>query len=320
MFDGIPVIAMEEHYWDREVFERIGGNEGSRSSELMRRLYDLSELRLAEMDEVGVDVQVLSLGAPGAQALSADIAVDIAARANDRLAEVIARRPTRFAGLACLPTAVPEAATHELERCVRDLGLCGAMIHGRTGGIFHDDRRFRPIFAAAEELGVPIYLHPAWPDPIVSATYYDAYAADFPQVVRAAWGYTVEAGTAAIRLILSGLFEEHPRLQLVLGHFGETLPYQLWRIDQALRRPGSKALDFRGTFVRNVHVTTSGHFSTTALIACGLEIGLDRVMFAVDYPFVANRPAMDWLATLQMNRADLSKVLSGNARSLLRLS
>lgn len=320
MFDGIPVIAMEEHYWDREVFAHVGGREGTRSADLLARLHDLGDLRLREMDAAGVDVQVLSLGAPGAGALPAAVAADIAQRANDALAETVARRPDRFVGLAGLPTVDPEAAARELERAVRDLGLRGAMIHGMTGGLFHDDPRFRPVFAMAERLDVPIYLHPSWPTKAVSEVYYDAYAEAFPQVVRAAWGYTVETATQAIRLILSGLFEEHPRLQIVLGHFGETLPYQLWRIDQALRRPGSKAMDFRGIFTRNFHVTTSGHFSTTALIACMMEMGMDRILFAVDWPFVANGPAMEWIDTLQIARADMERLLSGNARRLLKLA
>lgn len=319
MFRNIPVIAIEEHYWDEAVFRHVGGSEGRRSPELQRRLHDLGELRLREMDEAGVDMQVLSLGAPGTQALPAAIAAEVARRTNDGLAAIVSRHPARFAGFACLPTAEPEAAARELERAVRDLGLRGAMIHGLTAGLFHDDQRFWCIYEAAEKLSVPIYFHPAWPQKAVSDLYYDTYAEAFPQVVRAAWGYTVEAATQAIRLILSGVFDRYPGFQVILGHFGETLPYQLWRIDQALRRPGSQPVDFRGTFCRNFHVTTSGHFSSTALLASMLEIGIDRILFAVDWPFVANEPAMAWLGSLQISPTDLEKLLSGNARQLLHL-
>ena len=245
MHKNIPVIALEEHYWDRELAASLEGSEGIRGDELLKRLYDLGEMRLREMDESGIDVQVLSHGAPSAQKLNPAIAVDMTKRVNDRLAEACARHPTRFAGFACLPTAHPEAAAIELERAVRQLGLKGAMIHGLTGGVFHDDKKFWCIYEMAEKLGAPIYFHPAWPHPDVEKAYYEPYGKDFPQVVRAAWGYTVETATQAIRLILSRVFEKHPGLNVILGHFGETLPYQLWRIDQALRRPGHDTMDFR---------------------------------------------------------------------------
>ncbi len=319
MFKNIPVIAIEEHYWDRELFSKITGQEGIRGDALLNRLYDLGDLRLKEMDEAGVDMQVLSLGAPGSQKLKADIAVDIAKGANDRLAEAVARHPKRFAGFACLPTEVPEAAARELERAVKHLGFKGAMIHGMTNGIFHDDERFWCIYEMAEKLDVPIYFHPSFPNKDVSALYYDKYAPDFPQVVRAAWGYTVETATQAIRLILSRLFEKHPNFKVILGHFGETLPFQLWRIDQALRRPGAAPMDFRGTFCKNFYITTSGHFSTPALIASMMEMGMDHIMFAIDWPFVPNKPGMDWLQTLQISNEDMTKMLSGNSKRLLKL-
>ncbi len=319
MFKDIPVIAVEEHYWDREVFSRFEGQEGLRSAEMVNRLYDLGDIRLREMDAAGVDKQVLSLGAPGSQALPATIAPDLAKGANDRLAEVVARHPARFAAFACLPTRVPEAAARELERAVTQLGFKGAMIHGMSDGVFHDDERFWCIYEVAEKLDVPIYFHPSQPASAVSALYYDKYVADFPQVVRAAWGYTVETATQAIRLILSRLFDKHPNFKVILGHFGETLPYQLWRIDQALRRPGAKPIDFRGTFCKNFYITTSGHFSTPALVASMMELGMDHILFAIDWPFVPNAPGVEWLATLQIAREDMAKMLSGNATRLLKL-
>ena len=319
MFNNIPVIAIEEHYWDRELFSKVSGQEGIRGEALLKRLYDLGEIRIAEMDEAGVDMQVLSLGAPGAQKLDAAIAVDIARGANDRLAEAVARHPKRFAAFACIPTEVPEAAARELERAVTQLGFKGAMVHGMTNGVFHDDERFWCIYETAAKLDVPIYFHPSFPNKAVSEIYYDKYAPDFPQVVRAAWGYTVETATQAIRLILSRVFEKHPNFKVILGHFGETLPYQLWRIDQALRRPGAAPIDFRGTFCNNFYITTSGHFSTPALVAAMLEMGMDHILFAIDWPFVPNKPGMDWLPTLPISREDLTKLLSGNSQRLLKL-
>jgi predicted TIM-barrel fold metal-dependent hydrolase len=319
MFNDIPVIAIEEHYWDRELFSRVSGQEGIRGESLLKRLYDLGELRIAEMDEAGVDMQVLSLGAPGAQKLDAKIAETIARGANNRLAEAVGKHPERLQAFACIPTELPQEAARELERAVTQLGFKGAMIHGMTNGMFHDEERFWCIYEMAEKLDVPVYFHPSFPNKAVSELYYDKYAPDFPQVVRAAWGYTVETATQAIRLILSRVFEKHPGFKVILGHFGETLPYQLWRIDQALRRPGAKPMDFRGTFCRNFWITTSGHFSTPALVASMMEMGMDHIIFAIDYPFVANKPAMDWLATLQISHGDMEKMLSGNAKKLLRL-
>ena len=319
MYKKIPVIALEEHYWDHELAEQLKGAEGTRSKDLLNRLYDLGELRLKEMDEAGIDIQVLSHGAPSAQKLDPAIAVDLTRRVNDRLATAIARHPTRFAGFAALPTAHPEAAARELERCVKELGFVGAMICGLTNGVFHDDERFWCIYERAEALGVPIYFHPSFPDPDVSRIYYDKYAKDFPQVVRAAWGYTVETATQAIRLVLSRVFEKHPTLKVILGHFGETLPYQLWRIDQALKRPGHDEVSFRDTFTRNFYITTSGHFSSTALVCAMMEMSMDHIMFSIDYPFVKNDPAMQWLDTLQISQTDMRKFLSGNARNVLKL-
>ncbi len=319
MYKKMPVIALEEHYWDRELAAQLQGAEGTRSADMLQRLYDLGELRLREMDEAGIDIQVLSHGAPSAQKLDPSIAVDLTRRVNDRLAEAVARHPTRFAGFAALPTAHPEAAARELERCVKDLGFVGAMICGLTNGVFHDDERFWCIYERAEALGVPIYFHPSFPDTDVSRVYYDKYAKDFPQVVRAAWGYTVETATQAIRLILSRVFEKHPGLNVILGHMGETLPYQLWRIDQALKRPGHDEMNFREHFTKNFYITTSGHFSTTALVCAMMEMSMDHIMFSVDYPFVAHKPAMDWLDTLQLSKTDMRKFLSGNARRVLNI-
>ena len=319
MFQNIPVVALEEHYWDKELISHIGGAEGARSRFLLERLYDLTDLRLREMDEQGIDKQVLSHGAPSGQKLSADIALDVTRGANDRLAEAIARHPTRFAGFAALPTILPEKAAEELERSVKELGLKGAMIHGLTDGLFLDEKRFWPIFERAAALDVPLYLHPSFPHPDVVRAYYEAYLKDFPQVIRAAWGYTVETATQAIRIVLSGVLEQHPGVKIILGHMGETLPFLLWRINQALSRPGHKELSFAEQFRRNFYVTTSGNFSTPALLCTMLELGIDRIMFSVDYPFVANKPAMEWVQSLQICTEDKQKLLSGTATRLLRL-
>ncbi len=314
-----PVIAIEEHYWDRELSATYTGVEGVRNPEMMNWLFDLGDLRIKEMDEAGVDVQLISHGAPSAQKLTTPDAVAMVRRVNDRLAEAIARHPARFAGFATLPTSDPAAAADELERMVTQHGFKGAMIHGLANGVFLDDARFRPIFARAEKLDVPIYLHPALPHPQVMDVYYKEYAKDFPMVIRAAWGFTVETATIAIRLVLSGLFEKHPNLKIVLGHLGETLPFLVWRIDQALSRPGAKPMRFRDIFCNNFWITTSGNFSNPALLCCAMEMGVDRILFAIDWPFVPNPPGTRWMESVPLCDEDKAKILSGNAKRLFRM-
>jgi len=313
-----PVIALEEHYWDAELAKTYTGSEAGRPGEQMRRLADLGALRIKEMDEAGIDVQVLSHGAPSTQKLAAETAADLTRRVNDRLHAALDGHRDRFAAFAALPTAVPDAAADELERTAK-LGFKGAMLHGLANGVFLDDRRFWPIYARAEALDVPIYLHPSLPNADVTRIYYADYVKDFPMVARPAWGYTVETATLAIRLVLSGVFEKHPKLKIILGHLGETLPFLVWRIDQALARPGQKAMSFRDIFCGNFYITTSGNFSNPALLCCVMEMGIDHILFAVDWPFVANPPAAKWMESVPLCDEDKAKILSGNAKRLLKM-
>jgi predicted TIM-barrel fold metal-dependent hydrolase len=271
------------------------------------------------MDAAGIDVQVLSHTAPSLQKIAAAEAPALARRVNDRLAAIIAAHPTRYAGFAALPTSDPAAAADELARCVEELGFKGAMIHGLAQGHFIDAQRYWPIFARAQALDVPIYLHPAIPHPDVIAAYYQDYAKDHPVLLRAAWGYTVEAATQAIRLVLSGVFEKHDRLKFILGHLGEGLPFLIWRINNGLARPGQKPVAFRALFSRHFWITTSGFFSDPALLLCVQEMGIDRILFSVDYPFEANAPGPAWLATVPLCAEDRIKIASGNARRLLKM-
>lgn len=318
------VIALEEHYADPVVQAAAPQAEGVRAgrspmSSIFQRLPDLDAVRLREMDEAGIDVQVLSHVPSPVQQLNPESAVDLAIGANNRLAEAIARHPDRFAGFAALPTPDPEAAADELERCVTKLGFKGAMIHGRSQGSFHDDARFYPIFARAEALDVPIYLHPGPPHPGVIEAYYQDFIPDFPWLTSAAWGYTIDTANQAMRLILSGLFDHFPNLKIILGHLGEGLPFLLDRMDEAFKREGSKPMEFKRTFCEHFYVTTSGFFSTPALLCTILQMGIDRVLFSVDWPFVENLPGMKWMEAVPLSAEDKEKMLSGNARRLLRI-
>jgi predicted TIM-barrel fold metal-dependent hydrolase len=311
------VIALEEHYWDAEVAKNFEGAE-ARNPELRQRLDDLGALRIKEMDEAGIDIQVLSHGAPSTQRLDAATAVPLARRANDRLHEAVRAHPDRFAGFAALPTADPKAAADELERTVTKLGFKGAMVHGPTNGVFFDDKRFWPIFERAQALDVPLYLHPSSPVQAVADAYYKDYLKEFPQLLTAAWGYTVETATQGIRMVLSGAFDKYPGLKIILGHLGESLPFSAWRINMCLSR-GGKPSHFRDTFNRHFWITTSGNFSTPALLCCMMEMGVDRILFSVDYPFVPNPPGAKWMADLPLSLEDRTKILSGNAKRLLKM-
>jgi 2,3-dihydroxybenzoate decarboxylase len=312
------VIALEEHYWDAEVASHFTekGPE-MKVQALQERLHDLGALRIKEMDEAGIDLQVLSHGAPATQRLDAETAVRMARAVNDRLHAVVKANPSRFAGFAVLPTAAPEAAADELERAVTKLGFKGAMVHGLTNNAFLDEKRFWPIFERAAALDVPLYLHPAVPHKAVIDVYYRDYLDQFPNLMTAAWGFGVETATQGIRLVLSGVLEKYPQLKIILGHLGEGLPFYLWRIDMALAR--TKASNFRDIFRDRFWITTSGNFSTPALLCCLMELGADRILFSVDYPFVPNPPGVKWMEHVPLGPEDKAKILHGNAERLLKL-
>ena len=312
------VIAIEEHYYDQELAATFGGPAG-RAPEIRRRLDDLGELRVREMDEAGIDMTVISHGAPSTQRLNGETAVRLARGANNSLYEGIQRHPDRFTGFAALPTSDPMAAADEIERTVTKLGFKGAMVHGLTNGVFFDDRRFWPILERAQALDVPIYIHPAMPHQTVVDTYYRDYMDAFPGILTAAWGFTVEIATQGIRMVLSGAFDKYPDLKIILGHLGEGLPFMLWRINSALKRPGNRPIDFRRLFTRNFYITTSGNFSTPALTCSISEMGADHILYAVDWPFVKNTAGTEWMENLEISPDDKAKILGGNAKRLLKV-
>lgn len=312
------IIAIEEHFMEASLAQYLG-KAASPPAYVSDRLYDFFDLRLAEMDAAGVDMQVLSHQSPGSQRLPDDVAAEACRNVNNALADVIAQMPDRFAGFAMLPTNLPDTAADELTRAVEEKGMKGAMIHGMNHGEFVDLPRYRPMFARAEELGVPIYIHPSLPDKTVTERYYAPYDQTHSMMTKAAWGFGVEAGTQAVRLILSGLFKEHPNLKILLGHLGEALPFWLARIDESFARPGNPPSDFAAVFKRNFWLTTSGFFDDTAF-SCTVEtMGVDRVLFAVDYPYASSKAGVDWLMKANLSQEERTQVASENACKLLGL-
>jgi predicted TIM-barrel fold metal-dependent hydrolase len=314
-------IALEEHFaTDEAQLEHTPTEEADQRA----RMLDLDQTRLEEMDANGIELAVLSLTSPGVQGVvDVRAACRLATEVNDRLAEAVARHPDRFLGLASVPLQDPAAAADELERAVTKLGFRGAMVNGYTStasdstGIYYDDRRFDVFWGRAEALRVPVYLHPRLALP-GQRRIYDGY----PELLAASWGFGVETATHAIRLILGGIFDRHPQLQVVLGHLGEMLPFAIWRLEHRVSmRPHGKTLErpLSHYLRENFHVTTSGNFSTRALLGTVLELGVDRVLFAVDYPYESMGEGAGWFDTVPLNDSDRRRIGRENARRLLGL-
>jgi 2,3-dihydroxybenzoate decarboxylase len=315
----MSLIALEEHYaWDPASDGNVVATWlHSNNREAYDRLYDRGPLRLEQMDAAGIDFQILSLFDPGVQD-ETDVAraIDLARRANDDLAGTVRGRPNRFGGFATLATQDPDAATAELERAVTELGLVGGLINGHCQGRYLDDPAYEGLFARAESLGVPIYLHPTTPHPAVMDAWFKPYVEDGLHL--ASWGFAVETGTHVLRLIYSGLFDKFPGLQMIIGHLGEMLPFAAYRTDRYYGLGGSgsghRLQHLPSEYLRNnFHVTTSGNFCEPAF-ACTLDVlGPERVMFSVDYPMDDNQTGAEFLASYPMDDATRRKVSSENA-------
>jgi predicted TIM-barrel fold metal-dependent hydrolase len=324
----LRTIAIEEHFRSRAFLAAraagLTGEAGEANPMVPRvaaRLEDVDAGRLADMDAAGVAVQVVSHNVPGPEVCGPREAVYLAREMNDELAAAVRAHPDRLAGFAMLPTPEPEAAAGELRRAVAELGLVGAMVHGTTGGRFLDDRFFWPIFAEAERLRVPVYLHPAPPPPAVRDAYYSGLAPDVGYVLAtSAWGWHVETGLHALRLVLAGVFDRHPELQVVIGHMGEAVPFLVARADAVLGR-FAKGLErpVRDYFARNFHYTTSALFSRPPLDCLLAMVGPERVLFAVDYPFSDGVQAREFFESLPLAPSDRERIAHGNAEALLRI-
>lgn len=313
-------VAVEEHFGAAqfEVVPPIS------EPELRERMWEWGEVRLGDMDAAGIETMVLSLTSPGAQAEGDPAkAEDVATRSNDLLAEIVRERPDRYVGFASVSMHDAERAAEELERAVTQLGFKGVMLNGYQSladpneAIYYDDPGLDPFWERLVALDVPAYLHPraALPD---QQRHYERY----PEIISAAWGFGVETGTHVIRMILSGLFDRHPKLQLAIGHLGETLPFAIWRLQHRVQlRPHGRSLErpISAYLRENVIVSTSGNFSTNALHATIAELGADRVLFAADYPYESMIEAAEWFDAVPLDENVRAQIGRENARRLLKL-
>ncbi len=287
----------------------------------MAKLSSLGADRLADMDAGGIDMQILSHTAPGVETLEGDAAVSLAQSTNDLAATAVSMHPTRFGAFATLPMTDPPAAARELERTVTQLGFKGALINGTTQGRFLDDPDFYPILQRAEELNVPLYLHPAPPPAGVSSIYFAGLDPALAAMLSTAgWGWHAELGLHVLRLITTGVFDRLPHLQVIIGHMGEMLPYMLVRSARILSRAvNNLELPIAGYFHRNIHITTSGLFTRPPLQLLLEVIGIDRIMFSIDYPYSSTEQGRAFLDKLALEPDDMEKFTHVNAEKLLRL-
>jgi predicted TIM-barrel fold metal-dependent hydrolase len=320
-------ITLEEHFASPAFFAGPGeqlkeraSNFGDRAQHLFEQLRDLGDKRLAEMDKAGIDVQVLSLTAPGVEQLDPADAIALAQESNDFLAEAIVRHPKRFGGFAALPTSSPDRAAEELQRRVRNHAFQGAVINGHTHGRYLDDKFFSTILEAAESLAVPIYLHPTPPpQPVIDASYSGLAPLVTEMLAGPGWGWHVETAVHVIRMILGGVFDRYPKLQIIIGHMGETLPFMIERFDvmpsavTKLQRPISAYLR------ENLHYTFSGFNYLPNFLQLYLQVGVDRIMFSADHPYASMQQARAFLDNLPISPADKERIAHTNAESLLHL-
>lgn len=317
----VKIIALEEHTFPRDILRAAGLDLGSRASRKADELNDLGEGRLRTMDAAGVDLQVLSALAHVVQQLEPARAAEVSCALNDSMAATVTAHPGRFRAFATLPMSAPEQAVSEFRRAVDGLGFLGAMIHGQTNGVFLDHSSVEPVLACAERLGVPIYLHPAPPPPAVQEAYYSGLQPDLAAALATAgWGWHAECGMHVLRMIVAGVFERHPALQVIVGHMGEGLPFSLARADDMLSPLiNPHAASVAETVQRNVYITTSA-YTTIAPLQCALTVlGADRILFSVDHPFADSAQATTFLLAAPLSPGDREKIAHGNAERVLGL-
>ena len=320
-------ISTEETFGTSEVYDataaliaagptdEVGLGLPPKSSELVSELLDLGDARIAAMNEGRIDKQLLSLWSPGVQIFEPTLGTELAASANDQLAAAVKKHADRFAGLTTIAPQNPEAAAMEIERGMTTLGLHGVLINSYTKSEFLDDKKFWPIFEAAQAHNAAIYIHPRKPAPTMYAPY-----ADY-QMDGAMYGFHMDTSTHAVRLLLCGLFDEFPKLKIVLGHMGEGLPFWLNRLDNVAARYDISTIKRKPSeyFLDNFVITTSAMFWDPILELSHKVLGPDRILFGVDYPFAQNSAATDWMDDAPISDTDKQKIYSGNARRVFHI-
>lgn len=321
-------IALEEHFTTPAFVDGPGKGftesvlkSGAPGAKLVAQLADIGDARVAEMDAAGLDMQVLSLNSPGVEQSEPAEAIALARDANDVLAEAVRRHPKRFAGMAALPMGAPDQAAEELERCVRRLGFKGANINGHNRGRYLDDPFYAPVLARAEALDVPLYLHPTLPPPAVMQASYGGFSPAVTFMIAGpGWGWHIETAMHIMRMIFGGVFDRHPKLQMVIGHMGEALPFMMPRIEAAGGRlpPGAGPKRPLGDYLRqNLHYTFGGfNFASTFQVLLS-TVGPERIMFSADYPYGSMAEALAFLETLPVSAAEREAIAHGNAEKLL---
>jgi len=317
----LRTITLEEHFATRE-FVQGPGHYLAGFGPLVDQLCDLGDGRIAAMDAAGIDMQILSLTAPGVEQLEPAEAITYARRINEQLAEAVRAHPGRFAGFATLPTSSPDVAAAELERTVRDYGFKGAMINGHTRGRYLDDSFFWPILERAAALQVPLYIHPTPPPPaVMEASYQGNYSQQVAfGLATGGWGWHIETALHVMRLILSGALDRYPELQIVIGHMGEVLPFMLPRIELSMPTTTTSLQHSIGEYLRtNLHFTFAG-FNWTPMFQVLLDqVGVERIMFSADYPYMPMERALSFLQDLAISAEDRERIAHGNAEHLFKL-
>jgi uncharacterized protein len=330
----VRIVALEEHYTVPAIVSRIDpaairrrgfpGPDVVWGQTLKRNeLAQLGDARIADMDASGIALQVLSVAGPGADVVPGVDGIALARDYNNALFEATSRHPDRYQGFAHLPMHSPDAAADELERTVKDLGFRGLLVNGPTDGRFLDDPMFEPILARAEALNVPIYIHPGIPSEKVREAHFDRLPGNFSFTLAvSSWGWHMETAIHVLRLVLSGALDRHPRLQIVIGHLGEAIPFMLDRIDETTAAEAKRLLrrSVRQTLLDQLWITTSGFFTMVPFVAALMTFGADRIMFSVDYPFASNARARAFLDALPVSPADREKIAHGNADRLMKLA
>lgn len=281
---------------------------------------DYGSGRIAQMDRHQIDMQVLSCSNPPQDTPFAD-EVALTRAANNKLAEAIREHPTRFSGFASLPWQHPEEAAQELKRSVEELGLVGAILLGRPGEVFLDDARFEPVLAALHTLKVPLYIHPGYPLPQVQQPYYGGLGKEITaRMSLFGWGWHNEAGIQLLRVLLSGKFDRFPNLQVISGHWGEMVPFYLQRLDDMIPPEVSKlSRSITDTFRQHVYVTPSGMMNTPHFEFIKTVLGVERILYSVDYPYLTLAGARRFLETLAISEDDKEKIAYKNAEALFRM-